>query len=116
MLAAGLRLVIIAIPLLVGYGASEFGVRLLRTQIQQTRWWLIAVVAISLVVCFGVERFTRRLLPLAALLKLSMLFPDRAPSRFRLARGAVSTRLLNERVAQGAHPRRRRRPPAPSWN
>ena len=38
--------------------------------------------------------------PLAALLKLSMLFPDRAPNRFRLARGAVSTELLNERVAQ----------------
>jgi hypothetical protein len=99
LLAAALRLAIVAVPLLIGYGASVLAARLLAHHIAQTRWWLVVVVAVSLVVCFGVERVTRRFLPLAALLKLSMLFPDQAPKRLKLARGAVSTKLLNERVA-----------------
>ena len=50
--------------------------------------------------CLLVERLTRRLLPLAALLKLSMLFPDRAPSRFKIARKAVSTKTLEKELEQ----------------
>jgi HD domain-containing protein len=41
-----------------------------------------------------VERLARRLAPLATLLKLSMLFPDRAPSRFQVARKAGNLRHL----------------------
>jgi HD-GYP domain-containing protein (c-di-GMP phosphodiesterase class II) len=46
----------------------------------------------------AVERLARRLLPLAALLKLSLIFPDRAPSRFRMAVRAGGTRKLEERL------------------
>ena len=46
-------------------------------------WLLLSVVAT--VVLLAVDRFARRLLPLAALLKLSLVFPDQAPSRFRTA-------------------------------
>jgi hypothetical protein len=42
----------------------------------------------SLLTLFGVERATRRLLPLAALLNLSLAFPDKAPARFAIARRA----------------------------
>ena len=45
-----------------------------------------------------VERVGRRLLPLAALLQLSLLFPDRAPSRFAVALRAGSTRRLADRL------------------
>ncbi len=40
----------------------------------------------------------RRLLPLAALLRVSLLFPDQAPSRLRVARLSGSSRALTRRV------------------
>ena len=45
-------------------------------------WWVL-LLAPGVLVAIAVERLARRLVPLAMLLKLSMLFPDRAPSRFR---------------------------------
>jgi len=47
------------------------------------------------------DRAFRRLLPLAALLDLSLVFPDQAPSRFRTAMGTLSTTAL-ERELEGA--------------
>jgi putative nucleotidyltransferase with HDIG domain len=61
-------------------------------------WWVV-LTAIALAVLTLVDRMARKLLPLAALLKLSMLFPDRAPSRFRVARNAASVRKLQEQLA-----------------
>ncbi len=93
-----LRVVIVAVPLGLGYVATVICLHLLSSQLETSKWWLVPVVAVSIVVCMSVERVTRRLLPLAALLKLSMLFPDRAPSRFKVARRAMST----ERAAKGS--------------
>ena len=45
-----------------------------------------------------VDRAASRLLPLAILLRLGLIFPDRAPSRFAVARVASSTRQLEARV------------------
>ena len=61
-------------------------------------WWL-AVLAVSGATALLVERAARRLLPLSALLGLSLAFPDRAPSRFRVAVRAGGTRRLEERIA-----------------
>ena len=74
-----LRLVIVAVPLAAGYGAAKGSIALLMTQLAQSRWWLVVPAAVSLAVCLLLERVTRRLLPLAALLKLSMLFPGSRP-------------------------------------
>ena len=41
---------------------------------------------------------TRRLLPLGALLNLSLVFPDEAPSRFRLALGTGTVETLEQRL------------------
>src|SRR3954447_14400959 len=60
-------------------------------------WWAVVVVG-STVALFAVDRVARRLLPLALLLRLSLLFPDQAPKRFRVAINAWSTRKLRERV------------------
>jgi hypothetical protein len=60
-------------------------------------WW-VGLLACSGFVALAVERLARRFLPLAVLLRLSLAFPDRAPSRFAVARGAWSTRRLEERV------------------
>lgn len=50
--------------------------------------WLAGVLAISTVVLVATDRILRRALPLAALLRMSLLVPDRTPSRLRIAMGA----------------------------
>src|SRR4051812_13399369 len=59
---------------------------------------LVVLGVFAVVVGLVAERALRRLLPLAALLRMTMLFPDRAPSRFKLARAAGNTRILEERA------------------
>ena len=56
-------------------------------------WW-VAIVAVSLAVFIVADQLCRRALPLVALLQLSMLFPDRAPRRFKVARGRGRVREL----------------------
>ena len=60
--------------------------------------WLVAVLALSTLVAYLIERLARRVLPLAVLLQLSLAFPDRAPSRFAMARTAGNVRRLEERI------------------
>jgi putative nucleotidyltransferase with HDIG domain len=60
-------------------------------------WWLVLLVITTLVAVL-VERVARRLLPLAALLQLSLAFPDQTPSRFKIARTAGSLRQLEQRI------------------
>ena len=60
-------------------------------------WWSGVSVAAT-VVLLGVYRGTRRLLPLAALLKLSLIFPDETPSRLRTALRSGSVDTLEKRL------------------
>jgi hypothetical protein len=60
--------------------------------------WLSAVIVVSTAVAASVERVARRWLPLAVLLKLSLVFPDRAPHRYRMAREAGRLRVLEDRI------------------
>ena len=60
-------------------------------------WW-VGLSAGATVVLIGIDRLTRRLLPLAALLKLALVFPDEAPSRFRTALRAGTTAELERRL------------------
>ncbi len=62
------------------------------------RW--VAIAAASSGVLLVVERVARRLLPIAALLNLALAFPDRAPSRLRIAMRACSTKQLQRRVEE----------------
>lgn len=52
------------------------------------------ILVLSLVVLAVADRLARRFLPLAALLQLSLVFPDQTPSRFRLALKGGSGRRL----------------------
>jgi hypothetical protein len=56
-------------------------------------WWL-AQVGLSALEFAIVERVTRRLLPLAELLMMTLVFPDRAPSRLAVARRVGRTKDL----------------------
>ena len=76
---------------------------------QSIGWYIAAYVvlaAATMMVAMVVERAARRGLPLVALLRLSMLFPDQAPSRFQMARTAGNpaalARLAEQADEQGA--------------
>lgn len=60
-------------------------------------WW-VALLAVSTVVLLCTDRLARRMLPLAALLKLSLVFPDRVPSRFSVALRSGTTKQLAKRL------------------
>ncbi len=65
-----------------------------------TLGWIVARIAgagaASTVVFLVIERLCRRLLPLSTLLRLSTVFPDRAPRRFSIALRSTSLRRLRE--------------------
>ena len=61
-------------------------------------WW-VAIIAGSTSVLFLVDKGVRRLLPLAALLQMTMIFPDKSPSRFRTAlRSGASIKHLTAQL------------------
>jgi HD domain len=60
--------------------------------------WLGALLVSACIAVAIVERLASRLLPIATLLKLSLAFPDKVPSRFRVARAAGNPRVLAERI------------------
>jgi putative nucleotidyltransferase with HDIG domain len=62
-------------------------------------WW-VGFLGLGGITAMLVERAARRLLPLVMMLKLSMLFPDRAPSRYAVAREAGSVRKLRARLTE----------------
>ncbi|HEX5672230.1 MAG TPA: HD-GYP domain-containing protein, partial [Acidimicrobiia bacterium] len=46
--------------------------------------------------------YTRRLIPLSGLLRMTMAFPDKAPSRFRVAQRASNVTVLKKRIEEAA--------------
>lgn len=61
---------------------------------------IAGILLAALVVLVLVERVTRRLAPLGALLRMSLVFPDRAPSRFSTALRSGNPKQLAERVEE----------------
>lgn len=59
-------------------------------------WW-IGLSAGATAVLYGADRLARRLLPLVALLRVSLAFPDRLPGRLRTAAGGLApARLIHD--------------------
>ena len=99
--ARGLRFVIWALPVVASYAVVWWLARELpprRVGVHVLWWWVLAggVGALTIVLA---DRGMRRFLPVVALLRMSMVFPDRAPSRFRAALRSGSARVLERRVA-----------------
>ena len=61
--------------------------------------WALVVGATATATVFLVAALLRRVLPLAALLRLSLAFPDHAPSRLRIARRTATLQQAQARVA-----------------
>ncbi|MBX9246353.1 HD domain-containing protein, partial [Actinotalea ferrariae] len=67
--------------------------------------WLLVEVACAVALVLGLARVLRRALPLSTLLRLSLVVPDRAPSRFAVARRLYSPAALEgRRSATGGVP------------
>ncbi|MBI5089086.1 MAG: HD-GYP domain-containing protein, partial [Actinobacteria bacterium] len=107
--ARGVRALVYLVPFTVSVVVAVLlGATLPRastTSIAVLRFLGISVA--STLVLVLVDRVTRRLLPLAALLDLTLLFPDQAPSRYGIALRASSSttlhKLLEEYQSTGAH-------------
>jgi hypothetical protein len=69
------------------------------TSVALAVWWIM-VLAVPTAVLLATDRLARRAMPLAVLLKMTMVFPDRAPRRLAVARKAGSTRDLARRVEE----------------
>jgi len=62
--------------------------------------WYVAIIVASMAVLFAIDAVARRLLPLAALLRVALVFPDRAPSRLAIALEANSAKRLAARMEE----------------
>ena len=63
--------------------------------------WTVVLIA-GFFVAVATERLTRRLLPVAMLMRLTLVFPDHAPSRFAVLRTASSPSRLREIADSGS--------------
>ncbi|MEY2476959.1 MAG: hypothetical protein QOG87_2274 [Actinomycetota bacterium] len=100
-LAALVRALITLVPLAAGVGAVVVLAHLIprpRAIAPALAWWAASFV-VSTAVMLAVASQAKRLLPLAALLKLSMVFPDKTPSRFAVALRAGTIGNLKARLA-----------------
>ncbi len=96
-LAALLRLLMVGVPVLAGTVAA----RLVGPHLGAgaSRWLHVAIVlAVAVAVSVAVSRLTNRLMPLAMLLRMTMIFPDQAPSRLKVARRTTSMGDINARL------------------
>ena len=101
-LAVILRLAVVAAPFAASVTAAWLMAGSLATPEgagERVLWWA-GVLAASLGALVVFDRAARRLLPLAALLELSLIFPDRAPSRFGVALRSGSTKRLQAREVE----------------
>src|SRR4051794_20806976 len=98
--ARAIQLVVLAVPIAASIGCAAFVTAALphaHHLAAALGWWAV-VLACSTITLYAVDRVARRLLPLALLLRLSLVFPDQAPRRFRVAARSWSTRRVREQM------------------
>ena len=106
LLSRSLRVAVFAVPIGLSFAVALWLSAILPrvTGLDTALLWISVIGTVSLVTLVLLERAARRLLPLAALLDLSLIFPDRAPARFAIARLSGRQHDLHRslREAQGA--------------
>ena len=89
------------LPILVGTLAVWAATRLLP---RPSGWWIVAwwfgLVVIAQGTVWSLNRWTARLLPMSMLLRLSLVFPDKAPSRVATALRSGNVEKLNREVTE----------------
>lgn len=97
------KLIVLLGPIAVSVGFVAFASRVVHRPEQWygvIAWWVGLTLA-STIVLAATERVMRRLLPLVALFNLSLVFPDHAPSRFKVAMRTNSLRQLQRSLEAG---------------
>jgi hypothetical protein len=100
-LALVVRAVVVVVPLLGSIVAVEAATRVVSRPATVLPFvaWLVGLMVLATIALRLVDRQLRRLLPLASILRLSLVFPDHAPSRFSIALRTGSGRALERAVA-----------------
>jgi len=101
-LAGIVSIAVFVTPVLVAIGTATAVAHLVsmpRSHIGIVAWWAL-LIAVPGVVYVATTRLARRALPLAALLRMTLVFPDKAPSRMAVARRAGSTRSLERQLVE----------------
>jgi HD-GYP domain-containing protein (c-di-GMP phosphodiesterase class II) len=101
-LAFGLRAAVLVLPATGALAASFLASRAVARPSDwagRALWWT-GMLALSTAVLVVVDRQARRLIPLAVLLRLSLVFPDRVPSRWGIAMRTGTTNQLRKRIAE----------------
>ncbi len=101
-LAIGIRALVILIPLVGAFLVLTFVADLLYRppELAGLLIWLLQAVVTGTVCSFLLDRLSTRLLPLATLCNMSLVFPDQAPSRFGTALRTGSVRKLEKRIEE----------------
>jgi HD-GYP domain-containing protein (c-di-GMP phosphodiesterase class II) len=96
------RIAVVVVPAIAGIAAGAVVGRLLprAAGFGPSALSFAVVSLVMLVTIIALERAGRRLLPLAALLNVSLLFPDRAPKRFAIARRVGKPRDLQRQLQE----------------
>ena len=100
--AQAIRALVLVVPAIVSVGAV---VALHRAMPPERSWEGFAIivaidVVVILFVASVVHRILQRLLPLATLLSLSLVFPDRSPRRFKIVLRANSSARMRTRLLE----------------
>ena len=104
-LAAGVRLLVAIAPFFTGWVAALAFERWIPRPGWAASWsWALVTIAVATATAILTGRAARRALPLAALLQVSLVFPDRAPSRVLTARRSGSVRTLERMLIEPTPP------------
>ncbi|KQR16463.1 HD-GYP domain-containing protein [Cellulomonas sp. Leaf334] len=106
-LAGVVRALIVAVPVALSLGVGIAAVHWIPpARLGVNPWvWLLAELACATVVLVVATRLVRTLVPLTTLLRLTLYFPDRAPSRLAVAMSHYSPHVLHGRADRGGRTR-----------
>src|SRR4051812_2623481 len=103
LLGGFIRAVTFVVPIAAAVLASSLISRFVPGRDQHGLLWWAVVLVVPAVTAMLTNRAARRLLPLTALCKLSLIFPDQAPSRMKVALRAGTVRQLEQRIEHAKH-------------
>lgn len=101
-LAMLLRVLILLLPISSSIGFTILAGRLFPAdELGMGRWtWIFMVFVLANVLLVALRKVTERLIPLVALMKLTLVFPDHAPSRARATLRRSSSRSMLRNIEE----------------
>jgi len=103
LIATVLKTVVFVVPIVISMVFIMIATRIVPRPegLATTAAWFVVLTLLATVVVVRSGNVLRRLLPIAALFNISLVFPDHAPSRFKVAMRKNTVRQLQRKVAAG---------------